>query len=69
MRMFLSGGPGHWAAAEEVDVEVSYGLTAVVAGVDDYAIAFAKAFVAGNLCSYPEKVAEERRVMRACFGE
>jgi hypothetical protein len=50
------------AAAEEVEVEVIDGLSAVGAGVDDEAVAVGEMLVAGDLGGGGEEVAEEGRV-------
>jgi hypothetical protein len=47
------------AAAKQMEMQVIHGLAAVCAGIDNDAIAFAEAFVAGNLSSRLEKMAEE----------
>ena len=45
-----------------MDVQVVDGLATVFAGVDDQAIAFAEAFVAGDLGCGPEQAAEQGAV-------
>jgi hypothetical protein len=66
---FLSRRPGHGTAAEEVDMEVIHGLSAVVAGVNDDAVALAQAFFAGYLGGDPDEVTEQSGVMSCCLGE
>ncbi len=51
------------AAAEEMKMEVVDGLAAVFSGVDDHAVAFAEALVAGNQGRSVEKVTEEVAVL------
>jgi hypothetical protein len=46
-----------------------HGLSAVFAGVDHYAVTFAEAFIAGDLGSSPEQVAEQGAVVRAALSE
>lgn len=46
-----------------------YGLAAVGAGVEDYAIAVGEAFGAGDLSCGPEEMADEFLVVGVGFGE
>lgn len=50
-------------------MQMIHRLPAVVAGVDDHAVALAEALVASDLRCSPEKVAEQGGVMCASFGE
>lgn len=50
-------------------MQMIHRLPAVVTGVDDYAVAFAKVFVASDFRCGPEQVAEQGRVMRTGFSK
>jgi hypothetical protein len=56
----LAWRPGERAAAEKVNVEMLDALAAVGAGVDDGAIAFGEALLAGDFRGRAEQVADER---------
>lgn len=57
------------ASAEQMEVEMIHGLAAVFAGVDDDAIAFAKALVAGDCGGCREEVAEQIAIRGAGIVE
>ena len=57
------------AAAEQMEVKMIDGLAAVFAGVDDYAIALAEAFVAGNRGGCIQEMAEQVAVVSGCVVE
>jgi hypothetical protein len=65
----LSRGPGEGAAAEQVDVEMVDGLAAVMAGVENDAVAAGEFLFAGNLGGGPEQVAEQRGMVRTGISE
>jgi hypothetical protein len=52
-----------------MDVEVIYGLAAVVTGVDDDAIAVVEAFGAGDVGCYRDEMAEKRAMAGIGLGE
>jgi hypothetical protein len=52
-----------------MDVEMVYGLAAVGAGVEDYAVAVGEAFGPGDLGCGPEEMAEEFFVVGVGFGK
>jgi hypothetical protein len=60
----LAWGPGHVAAAEQMDVQVIDGLAAVGAGVDDETIATGQVLVLRNLHGGGEEMAEQGGVLR-----
>ena len=65
----LAGGPGHVASAEEVEMEVVDGLSAVGAGVEDDAVAVGEVLKAGDFGGGGEEVAEEGCVGWNSVGE
>src|SRR5690349_15245093 len=59
----LAWGPGHPAAAEQVDVQMIHGLPAVAAGVDDGSIAgFGNSFLPRESCGQTHHATEQIRV-------
>jgi hypothetical protein len=58
----------HGAAAEEVYVEVVYGLAAVGAGVDDEAVAVGEVVLAGEVSGDVEEMAEGGFVVERGMG-
>jgi hypothetical protein len=52
------------ASAEQVNVQVIYGLAAVLPGVDDETIAVVQLLLSRNLASQVQQVAEHRSVLR-----
>ena len=66
---WLTRGPVHGSAAEEMDVEVVDGLAAVGAGVDDEAVAVGEILPAGDFCGGLEEVAEHGGVVMGGVGE
>ena len=69
MAITLAWGPGHGAAAEQVDVEVVYGLAPVGSGVNDGAVAVGQAFSFGDLLGHGVEVAEQVSVGFLGFSE
>jgi len=59
----------HGAATEEVQVEVVDGLAAIVAGVDDQAVAVGEGVGAGEIGGDGGEMAEEGSVVRGGVGE
>jgi hypothetical protein len=60
----LTRRPGEGAAAEQVDVEMIDGLSAVLAGVDHQAIARGQTLLAGDLGDGPQQVTEQLAIRR-----
>lgn len=65
----LSRGPGHGAAAEQVDVNVIHGLSAVLACVQDNSVAPVETFVFCDLRCNAEQMAEQAGLVVACVRE
>ena len=60
---YLTGGPRHGSAAEQMQMQMVDGLSAVGAGVDDDAISASEACVAGYLRRLREQMPEEGGVL------
>lgn len=56
-------------AAEQVQMEMVYGLAAVLADIDDHAIAGIKFFLAGDFGRSPQEMAEQSAVFGGRLGE
>jgi hypothetical protein len=66
--LLLSWRPGHWAATEQMDVNMVDGLAAIFAGVDHGAVTLRESFGASYFGGCPMKMADQRVVFLACLG-
>ena len=51
------------SAAEQMEMEMVYGLAAIVSGVDDHAIASIQLLPSGDLCCHSHEMPQQRSVL------
>ena len=68
-QIYLSRGPGHFAAAQDVEVQVRDGFAGVRAVVEDEAVAVFEAELFGDFCGFQEQMSEDGVVCRFCFSD